>query len=113
MILFILFSGKQTLDFHRTKNLLKKNPKLLDEINNLEDIKKFINKNLAALGSDQKKKLLDKEIDNAEKDFSEENKNRLISAIKAALNVRSASETAFIFFIILLIIIFYIYWPVF
>jgi hypothetical protein len=112
VILLILFSGKQAIHFRRTKNLLKKNPNLLSEFNDVKDFKNFIDKNFAALGSDQKKKLLMKEIEDAEKDFSEDNKNRLIAAINNALNTRSGSEIVFIFFIILSIVFAYFYWPI-
>lgn len=113
IILFVLFSGKQTVDFRRTKNLVRNNPYLIKNFNDINEFKNFIDKNLAALGSDQKKKFLSKEIENAEKDFSDENKNKLITAINNALNIRSASETAFIFFLLLLIGLIYLYWPIF
>lgn len=114
LIIFIIFSGKQAIDFRKTRNQLKKNPKLLNEFNNFYDFKKFIDKNLAALGSGQKKLSLAKEMEDAEKDFSEENKTKLISAIVRALEITSASESAFIFFILILICIFaYLYWPIF
>lgn len=112
VILFLLFTGKQSIDFHRTKNLLKSNPKLLSEFSNSEEFKKFIDKNLAGLGSNQKKKLLDKEIRDAENDFSPENRNKLIMAINNALNTTSGSEAAFIFAILLSATIVYIYWPI-
>jgi len=113
IILFVLFGGKQTVNFHRTKNLVRKNPDLIKNFNNINEFKNFIDKNLAALGSDQKKKFLSKEIENAENDFSDENKNKLIIAINNALNIRSASETTFIFFLILSIGLVYFYWPIF
>jgi hypothetical protein len=112
ILLFIIVSGKAAFDFRRTKNLLKKNPNLLSEFNDADSIKNFIDKNLSALGSDQKKKLLMKEIEDAEKDFSEDNKSRLIAAINKALNTRSSSETAFIFFVIVAMIVAYFYWPI-
>jgi hypothetical protein len=114
LIIFILFSGKEAIDFRRTRNQLKKNPKLLNEFNNFYDFKRFIDKNLAALGPDQKKLSLAKEMEDAEKDFSEENKTKLISAVVRALEITSASESAFIIFILILIFVFaYLYWPIF
>ena len=61
----------------------------------------------------KKRNFCRKEIENAENDFSDENKNKLIIAINNALNIRSASETAFIFFLLLLIGLIYLYWPIF
>jgi hypothetical protein len=113
LILFILFSGKQAVDFHRTKDLVRNHPNILKNFDNINEFKTFIDKNLAALGPDQKKKFLMKEIENAEKDFSDENKNKLIVGVTNTLNIRSASETAFIFFLLLSIGLIYFYWPIF
>jgi hypothetical protein len=114
ILIIILFGGKETLEFHRAKNLLKKNPNLLDNFDNFSQFKNFIDINLAALGPDQRKKLLYKEIRDAEGDFSKENKIKLISAINNALNTTSpTSEGLFIFGIVVLIIVTYAYWPIF
>jgi hypothetical protein len=113
ILITIIFGGNEALEFHRAKNLLKRDPNLLNRFNEYNQFKCFIEKNLAALGSDQKKKLLDTEIIDAERDFSEENKLKLISAIKNALNVRSDAESLLIFAVLLsIVVVAYYYWPI-
>ncbi len=113
LIAFILVSGKQALDFRRTRSSVKRNPSVLTELDSIDAIKSFIDKNLAALGSDQKKKMFMKELETAEKDFSAENKAKLIAAITNGLNITSGAEIVFGLFVLVLIGLIYFYWPIF
>ena len=111
LILLLFVGGNQIRVFYRTKRQVLKDPKLL-EFKNIEDAKKFIDTNLKALSSDQRKKLMANELEDAAKDFSEDKKRRLIAAINNALNTRSNSEPTFVVILILLVIFIYLNWPI-
>jgi hypothetical protein len=111
VILFILEMGREAIIFRRARDNVRKNPDLLNKFENINDFKKFVDKELVALSQKQKKNFIMNDLQNAEKDFSPENKKKLINAINLTLEKTNDAENALmVFSFILIAVLFYYNW---